>query len=221
MFSLLAPPRPGYINPDHIVPLSPPFRLPFPHQRSSSSIPLNHSTSTLPATPSTPYAHGTRPTQSPPPHPSSTPIRPCLTLPPRLFLITLSPALLPLILTIAHLIQNRSSTSSLATSLKSSLLSACNGLATGAAALQSLPRYLAMQTNDQAVRATQASILAVGAALVDCVTIIETVAVFIVDTYRSMLLCTFELAIRGTLEIIIEAVKTVCQSHKGVWTELI
>lgn len=68
-----------------------------------------------------------------------------------------------------------------------------------------------MQTNDQAVRATQASILAMGSALGDCVTIIEAVVTFMVDTYRSMLLCTIELAVRGTLEVLIGAVKTVSQ----------
>jgi hypothetical protein len=126
-------------------------------------------------------------------------------------LTTLSPCLLPFILTIAHLIYNRSSTESLANSLRASLLSACAGIATGAATLQTLPRYLAMQTNDQAVRATQASILAIGSALGDCVTIIEAVVTFMVDTYRSMLLCTIELAVRGTLEVLIGAVKTVSQ----------
>lgn len=66
-----------------------------------------------------------------------------------------------------------------------------------------------MQTNEEVVRATQASILFLGLALIHCVTIIEKVVGFIADTYRSLLLCTIELAVRGTLEIVIEAVKTV------------
>jgi len=195
--NLLAPPQPGYINPDHIVPLSPPIRPPFAHY---------HSSSTLPPTPFTPYPP--RPS-APAPAAPTTPLKPYLTLPPRLLLTTLTPALLPLILTIAHLIQNRSSTASLAASLKSSVLSACSGLATGAASIQALPRYLAMQTNDEVVRATQASILAVGAAMIDSITIIETVVTFVLDTYRSMLLCTIELAVRGTLDILVGAVELV------------
>ncbi len=66
-----------------------------------------------------------------------------------------------------------------------------------------------MQTNDEVVRATQASILALGAALIDSITIIETVLTFVLDTYRSMLLCTIELAVRGTLDILIGAVEVV------------
>lgn len=194
----LAPPRPGYVNPDHIVPLSPPPRPPFAQYHSH--------TSTIPSTPHTPYPPPSNPSKTLQP---TSCLPPYLTLAPRLLLTTLTPCLLPFILTIAHLVQNRNSTSTLATSLKSSLLSACNGLATGAASLQTLPRYLAMQTNDEVVRATQASILAVGAGLMDCVTIVETVVGFIVDTYRSMLLCTIELAVRGTLEILIGAVQVV------------
>lgn len=198
----LSPPQPGFTNPDHIVPLSPPIRPPFAHY---------HSSSTLPPTPHTPYPlpPGDTTESSGLGTEQTTGLRPYLTLPPRLLLTTLSPALLPLILTIAHLIQNRSSTASLAESLKTSLLSACTGLAKGAAHIQTLPRYLAMQTNEEAIRATQASILAIGSALIAIITIIEVVVEFMVDTYRSMLLCTIELAVRGTLEVLVAGVQTV------------
>ena len=198
----LAPSNLDTRNPDYVVPLSPPDRPPFVHY---------HSSSTLPATPRTPL----------PPQEnakivemSSIPLKPYLGLLPRVLLTTLTPALLPLLLTISHLNQNRSSTSSLAESLKSSVLSACSGLATGAASIQTMPRYLAIQTNDEIARATQASILSVGAALIDSITVIETVVTFILDSYRSMLLCTIELAVRGTLDILIGAVVLVEHSQK-------
>lgn len=73
-----------------------------------------------------------------------------------------------------------------------------------------------MQTNQEAIRATQASILAIGTMLMDAIAIIEAVVNFIVDTYRSMLLCTIELAVRGTLEILISAVQTVSKELPGV-----
>ena len=197
MSTHLLPPRQDYINPEYTVPLTPHTRPPFSHYQSSS---------TLPNTPHTPFPQPSGPARS---AMASTRLKPYLGLPARLLLTTFSPALLPLILTIAHLIHNRSSTASLAASLRASLLSACSGIATGAAGLLTMPRYLAMQTNEQAVRATQASILAIGSALGDCVTIIEVVVIFIVETYRSMLLCTIELVVRGTLEVLIGAVQTV------------
>lgn len=73
-----------------------------------------------------------------------------------------------------------------------------------------------MQTNQEAIRATQASILAIGTMLMDAITIIEVVVNFIVDTYRSMLLCTIELAVRGTLEILISAVQAVSKELPDV-----
>ncbi|KAK4685364.1 hypothetical protein P7C73_g4789, partial [Tremellales sp. Uapishka_1] len=197
----LAPPQPYILPADHIIPLSPPIPPPFERYHSATSLPM---------TPRTPYIGenaSSRPFDTP-----SNGLKPYLTLPTRLLLTTLTPALLPFILTIAHLISTRSSTATLAAQLGKSVLSACSGLATGAASLQTLPRYLAMQTNDEMVRATQASILAVGTALIDCVTIIETVVTFIVDCYRSMLLCTIELAVRGTLDILISAVQTISEA---------
>lgn len=73
-----------------------------------------------------------------------------------------------------------------------------------------------MQTNQEAIRATQASILAIGTMLMDAIAIIEAVVNFIIDTYRSMLLCTIELAVRGTLGILISAVQTVSEELPDV-----
>lgn len=200
----LQPPRNNHVNPDHIIPLSPPGRPPFERY---------HTASTLPATPRTPYAPVDEKNRTA--VAGERGLQPYLGLLPRLLLVTLIPALLPLILSIAHLLQNRSSTAALADTLKNSVLSACNGLADGAASIQTLPRYMAMQTNKAAVLATQASILAVGAGLIDCITIIEKVIEFIIDTYRSLLMCTIQLAVQGVLDILIEAVQTISDSVTG------
>ncbi|WVF65374.1 hypothetical protein IAT40_000101 [Kwoniella sp. CBS 6097] len=203
--NLLLPPQ-RQLNPDHVIPLTPHVRPPFAHYQSSSS---------LPQTPHTPYSP-----RAPSQTSSGTPttqLRPYLSLFPRILLTFFSPCLLPIILTIAHLIQNRSSTASLSASAKQSVLSACSGLAKGAASIQTMPRYLAMQTNEEMIRATQASIRAIGSMLMDAVKIIEVVVNFIVETYRSLLLCTIELAVRGTLEIIIHAVEVITD---GITTSL-
>jgi hypothetical protein len=63
------------------------------------------------------------------------------------------------------------------------------------------------------LRTSQAMILAVGAGLMDIITIINVVVEFMIDTYRSLLLCTIELAVRGTLEVVIEAVRTVSSAN--------
>lgn len=73
-----------------------------------------------------------------------------------------------------------------------------------------------MKTNEQMIRTSQAMILAVGKGLMDIITIINVVVEFMVDTYRSLLLCTIELAVRGTLEVVIEAVRTVSLILKAV-----
>lgn len=195
------PLRTGKLGPEYSVPLSPAIRPTLQRFQSAS---------TLPNTPHTPYEPAG---VSSSPHDSG--LKPYPSLWPRLLLTTLSPALLPLIFTIAHLVQNRTSTADIAKTLRASLLSACSGLAKGAASLQTLPRYLAMQTNEDVVRATQASILALGTLLMDLVTVIEKVLEFVLDTYRSLLMCTIELAVRGTLEVLIAAVKQVRSYARG------
>lgn len=138
-----------------------------------------------------------------------------LGLAPRLWLTAFNPGFLPLIFTIAHLAATRASTAQLAAQLKESVLDACESIASGAGALQALPRYLAMQTNAEMLRATRATVLAVGSALMDCITVIEVVVNFIVDTYRSLLLCTLQLVVQGSLELLISAVQTVSGDEFG------
>lgn len=126
-----------------------------------------------------------------------------------MLLTTISPALLPLIFTVVHLIATRSSTDKPAAALKDKIMAACNGIASGAGSLQAIPRYLAMQTNKEVLRATRATVLATGKVLMDCLTIIETVIGFIIDMYRSLLLCTLQLVAQAVMEIIIGAVDKV------------
>lgn len=139
-------------------------------------------------------------------------LRPFLGLYPRLLLSALSPALLPIIFTIAHLAATRTSSQALAQKLKDGVLDACASLAGGASALQTLPRYLAMQTNREVIRGSRAAVLGVGLGLMYLITAIEKVVIFIVDAYRSLLLCTVELVVNASLDLLIAAVSVVsCQ----------
>lgn len=142
-------------------------------------------------------------------------LKPFLGLAPRLWLTAFNPGFIPLIFTIAQIAATRKSTNELAAQLKQGVLDACAQIAAGAGSLQALPRYLAMQTNAEVLRATRATVLAVGSALMDCITVIEVVLNFIVDTYRSLLLCTIQLVVQGSLDLLISAVQTVSPGHDG------
>lgn len=71
------------------------------------------------------------------------------------------------------------------------------------------------------VRAAQATIRGVGSVLMDVVTVVEVVVIFMLDTYRSLLMCTIELAVRGTLELMIGAVKGVSTAQRLLMIRLI
>ncbi|TXT09106.1 hypothetical protein VHUM_02580 [Vanrija humicola] len=111
--------------------------------------------------------------------------------------------------TVAHLAQTRSSTATLANNLKHDVMSACGGLATGASILQSIPRYLAMQTNAELLRAARQTVMGVGRALMDIILVIEAVLKFVIDMYRSLLMCVIQLVVQGTLSVLIGAVDAI------------
>lgn len=195
-----------FTDPSYAVPLTPAApRPPFAQYQSASTLPhaYQHPSSrpsSIPSSPTSPHRSG---------------LNEYIGLPTRLLLASLSPALLPIILTIAHLATNRRSTADMADSLRSSMYAACTGLAQGAGTLQTIPRYMAMQTNEQMVCVTQGMIRATGMGLIHMVTIIETVVIFVINTYRSLLVCTIELAVRGTLELMIGAVRGVSPKSGG------
>lgn len=145
-------------------------------------------------------------------------LRPFLGLGPRMLLTTISPALLPLIFTVVHLIATRSSTEKLAATLKDKVMAACNGIASGAGSLQAIPRYLAMQTNKEILRATRATVLGAGEALMVCLTVIEKVIGFIIDMYRSLLLCTIQLVVQTAMAVIIGAIDFVSSIYSSLLT---
>lgn len=138
-------------------------------------------------------------------------LRPFLGFGPRVLLTTISPALLPLVFTVVHLIATRSSTQKLASTLKDKVMAACNGIANGAGGLQAVPRYLAMQTNKEILRATRATVMAAGEVLMVCLTIIEKVIGFIIDMYRSLLLCTIQLVVHTAMAVIVGAIDLVSE----------
>lgn len=181
------------------IPLTPPSRPPFSRYISA--------TSTLSGTPQTPYPPRHSPSLKH--HDDCSPLQAHLGLPSRVILTIFALPLILFLVTTIHLISSASATQALADSYRAQLLSSCNGIQTGFSSLHSLPRYLALQSNAELVKAVQASILGLGVVLAISITIMETVITFMIDIYRSMLMCTIELAVRGTLEVVIGAVQVV------------
>lgn len=72
-----------------------------------------------------------------------------------------------------------------------------------------MPRYMAIVMNQQYSDAVNASLNAARATLVVSLTIMEAIINFIVDIYRSTLLCFLELVIRGGLAVLIAGVEEV------------
>ncbi|KIK09980.1 hypothetical protein K443DRAFT_671297 [Laccaria amethystina LaAM-08-1] len=99
--------------------------------------------------------------------------------------------------------------------VKSDILSSCKAAEHAATAAASMPRYMALATNEQFVDAVNGSLGAARVALVLSLTAMEAIINFIIDTYRSTFFCFLELVVTGGLAILISAVQeinTVLQS---------
>ncbi|KAG5641513.1 hypothetical protein DXG03_004829 [Asterophora parasitica] len=133
-------------------------------------------------------------------------LTPYLQLSHRLSLTWLAYPILSLLFIAFRLQLSLASANDSVASAKSNLLASCKAAEKAATAASSLPRYLAIASNDQIVDAVNATLRGVRATLVLALTIMEVVINFIIDIYRSTLLCFLELVVRGGLAILIGAV---------------
>ncbi|KIY61770.1 hypothetical protein CYLTODRAFT_495068 [Cylindrobasidium torrendii FP15055 ss-10] len=140
------------------------------------------------------------------PYDTHTGLRPYLTLPYLYSLSWLAYPIISLIFVAFRLQSSLDSTNNAIDSAKANLISACKAAEEAATSTASMPRYLALAMNEQYSDAVNASLNAARATLVVSLTIMEAIINFIIDIYRSTLLCFVELVIRGGLAIMIGAV---------------
>ncbi|KAF5380251.1 hypothetical protein D9757_008198 [Collybiopsis confluens] len=136
----------------------------------------------------------------------STTLKPYLELPHLLSLTWLAYPILSLLFIAFRLQLSLDSAQDSVTSAKADLLASCQAAQKAATAAASMPRYMAIATNQQFVNAVNDSMNAARATLVLALTIMEAIINFIVDIYRSTLLCFVELVVRGALSLAISAV---------------
>jgi hypothetical protein len=92
---------------------------------------------------------------------------------------------------------------------KGNLLTSCKAAEEAATAAASLPRYLAVSSNEQVADSVNGTMKAARATLILALTILEAVIKFVIDIYRSTFLCFLELVVRGGIAVLIGAVNEV------------
>ncbi|KAJ6485856.1 hypothetical protein C8R45DRAFT_1098609 [Mycena sanguinolenta] len=137
----------------------------------------------------------------------STQLRPYLQLPHLLSLTWLAYPILSLIFIAFRLQLSLASSQDAVASAKNDFLASCQAAEKAATAAASMPRYMAIATNEQFASAVNDSMNAARETLILALTIMEAIINFIVDTYRSTFLCFLELVIQGGLAILIGAVQ--------------
>lgn len=141
---------------------------------------------------------------------TTTSLKPYLELPHLLSLTWLAYPILSLVFVAFRLQISSSQAQDAIDSAKANLVTSCKAAERAATAAASMPRYMAVATNEQFADAVNGSLNAARATLVLALTIMEVIINFIIDLYRSTFLCFLELVIRGGLSILISAVQEVC-----------
>lgn len=145
---------------------------------------------------------------------STSGLKPYLELPHLLSLTWLAYPILSLLFVAFRLQLSAQSAQSSAASAKTNLLAACQAAQKAATSAASMPRYLAVMTNDGITSAVNDTMNAAREALILTLTVMEAIINFIVDMYRSTFLCFLELVVRGALGILIGAVDEVCHTRR-------
>jgi hypothetical protein len=141
--------------------------------------------------------------------PPSTALKPYLELRHRLSLAWIAFPVISLLFVAFRLQQASASSQAGAENAKEALLASCKAAERAATGTASMPRYLAAATNRQFVEAVQGTIDGARAAMVAALTAIEAILNFVLDIYRSTLLCFVEFAVRGGLAVLITATQAV------------
>jgi K+-transporting ATPase A subunit len=142
-------------------------------------------------------------------HISTTTLKPYLQLPHLLSLTWLAYPILSLLFVAFRLQLSSAASQDAIANAKGNLLTSCKAAEQAATAAASMPRYMAVATNQQFADAANGTMNAAREALVLALTVMETIINFIVDIYRSTFLCFLELVVRGGLAILIGAVQEV------------
>lgn len=152
---------------------------------------------------------------SPPPVYDSTPavsssgLTPYLQLPHILSLTWLAYPILSLIFIAFRLQISSDSAQTAINNAKGDLLTGCLAAQHAASSAASMPRFMALATNEQIADAVNASMDGAREALILSLTVMEAVINFLVDIYRSTFFCFLELVVGGGLSLIIGATQEV------------
>ncbi|KIJ68097.1 hypothetical protein HYDPIDRAFT_83896 [Hydnomerulius pinastri MD-312] len=140
---------------------------------------------------------------------SPTSLKPYLQLPHILSLTWLAYPILSLIFVIFRLQLSSAESQTAVANAKGDLLTACQAAEQAATAAASIPRYMAIATNQQFAEAVNGTMNGARAALILALTVMEAIINFLIDIYRSTFLCFLELVVVGGLDLLISAVQEI------------
>ncbi|KAI0264365.1 hypothetical protein BC834DRAFT_882703 [Gloeopeniophorella convolvens] len=136
-------------------------------------------------------------------------LTPYLQLPHILSLTWLAYPILSLLFIVFRLQLSSDSAQTAVNNAKGDLLTSCQAAQQAASSTASMPRFMAIATNQQIADAVNGTMDGAREALILALTVMEAIINFLVDIYRSTFLCFLELIVRGGLSLIIGATQEI------------
>ncbi|KAI3485267.1 hypothetical protein L1887_51552 [Cichorium endivia] len=139
-------------------------------------------------------------------------LEPWLGLRARLILSPVSVAMIAVLFVGARVLMSASDVTDSVASTKTKLLAACDAVEDRASLAASLPSLTAATVNAQIAQSVEATVHGAARVFDLSLTAIEKTLAYMVNSYRSLLLCFMELLVRGALAVLISAVQLISQA---------
>lgn len=146
---------------------------------------------------------------SPPAYPAHEHLGPYLRLSHRLTLAPFAYPIIAVAFVAVRFFLAYKSAQNLVADAKELIIAGCLGAQRAATTAVSIPRWMALETNEQLINVAQGTLDASREGLNLSLTVLDKIIIFVIDSYKSFYLCIFEFLIRGGLAAIITIVQFV------------
>ncbi|CAG8564516.1 1332_t:CDS:2 [Paraglomus occultum] len=150
--------------------------------------------------------------QKPPLVPSTTTIHPYIGLRAKLSQAWLAYPIIALLFIVFRLLSAIKTIPTLVDEIKQNALRSCNALETATSTVTSLPHFMAGGFNRATVDGVNLSIKAIANTLDLAILALEGIIIWLISIFKSTYRCLLELAIRGSLDAVQDAIATVTQA---------
>ncbi|KAG8846316.1 plasma membrane fusion protein prm1 [Serendipita sp. 405] len=156
------------------------------------------------------------PSTPPPPYSQHAPLGPYLRLSHRLSLAPFAYPIIAVAFVALRFYLSLQSAKNLIQDAKELVIAGCLGAQRAATAAVSIPRWMALETNEQILNVAHGTIEAARKGINASLHSVNALVIFVIETWQSFYLCLFQFVVRGSLAAVITVTQYVEQGLKAI-----